>query len=123
MRLDLFSQQRLHEALEAGGYKVSHRTVRRWVEGDAIPDAAWTRAILDVMGITKEAAPPEWAERLEAKVDQLVIGAIVDPEHREVVRRLAARLGVLPKPSSEGFDDLPGTGAPGGAAPTALEPS
>lgn len=98
----------------------SRQTLKRW-RASGIPQDRIEDVVEAVQGLvadtTKEAAPPEWAERLEAKVDQLVIGAIADPVQRETVRRLAARLGVLPKPSVEGFDDLPDMGGQGASVP------
>lgn len=84
---------------------------------------------------TKEAAPPEWAERLEAKVDAIyarqtevadsasrhVIEALADPERLEWVERLAAMIRAeSATPSSEASDDPPGTGVPGGGGQGAL---
>ena len=121
VRYDLLHPKALRAALikhMGEDYPVpQERQVRRWISGDN-PWPGWARKAVDeIHGITKEAAPPDWAERLEAKVDQLVIGAIADPEQREVVRRLAARLGVLPRPSAEGFDDLPDTEDPDAVTP------
>ena len=80
---------------------------------------------------TKEAAPPEWAERLEQKVDAIyerqntvaatasrqVIEALADPERLAWVERLAAMIqGASPSTSSEGSDDPRDTEAPGGAS-------
>jgi hypothetical protein len=107
--------------ITARGYRVSGETLNRWVRDHSEVPAVVERIVFELFGLeaTKN-APPEWAERLEAKVDYLVIGGIADPEHREVVRRLAARLGVLPRPSGEGFDDPLGTEGQGGGGQGAL---
>ena len=121
VRLDLFSSNRLYAALEKAAYPdlPPPRTFRDWVRNSSGPPSLQIaiRELLDQPDTTKKADPPEWASRLEAKVDQLVIGAIADPEQRETVRRLAARLGVLPKPSAAGFDDLRDTEDRDAAAP------
>lgn len=113
-----------HGGPSAVGDKVgAHRTtIHRWMNGDA--DIENLGVLADKLGvriavtfgpeIQIEAAPP-WAERLEAKVDQLVIGAVVNPVHRLALRGLVSRLGVLPKPSAEGFGDLLDTEDPGTA--------
>ena len=69
MRLDVFSQKKLHEALTGKGYDVSLRTVRRWIEGEAAPNAAWQRAIAEVIGATEK--EPPWVGRLQEKVDSI----------------------------------------------------
>ena len=85
--MDLFSQQRLHAALDEAGYTVSHRTVRRWIEDENYkPDAAWERAIHEVVGITKD-APAE-------------AGALTRIE--SMVRLIAAERGI----PVDGMDDI-----------------
>jgi hypothetical protein len=101
------------------GYRVSVETLNRWHRDRREVPAVVERIVFELFGLeaTKN-APPEWAERLEAKVDQLVIGTVVDPVQRRALEGLVARLGVLPRPSSAGFDDLPDTEARGTEAPT-----
>ena len=55
----------------------SRQTLSRWRKVGIPPDRVEEvlEAVAEILpGTTKEAAPPEWAERLEAKVDRLLVG-------------------------------------------------
>ena len=74
MRYDLLHPKALRAALiESAGEDVvpTERQVRRWVTGDT-PMPGWARRAIDqLMGTTKEAAEPEWVQRLEARLIDL----------------------------------------------------
>lgn len=61
-------------ALTERGYTVSKMQVNRWAGGAEMPPIA-ARMILELFlhgpEMPKEAAPPEWAERLQATVDSI----------------------------------------------------
>jgi hypothetical protein len=71
--LTLVNGAALHKALREQGVGVSYRTVARWIGAtpSAKPPAELMPALEAVLGTTKEAAPPEWAERLQATVDAI----------------------------------------------------
>jgi hypothetical protein len=133
--LSIFEAKALADALTRSGHSVSERTAQRWKKGETQPKPQDVRAILALLGTTKEAAPPEWAERLQERVDSIyerqiqvgqdmagkVIEALAPLERLQAVEQLAEWLATLPPPSSEAPHDLPdmevrGTGAPGGRA-------
>lgn len=124
----------------------AHRiTVNRWTKGDiGIDKLALLAEKLDepitvrfAPDIEIEAAPPGWAERLEAKVDaiyerQMVVGtemagrvieALQSPGLAEWAQRIGERLAELPSQSSEASADQPEESAPGIAARREQEPS
>lgn len=115
--LRIFEAKALAEELTNAGHYVSERTAQRWKKGETEPKPQDVRAIvrlvLSLAENEEEAAQPEWAGRLEAKVDQLVIEGLDDPVLQTALRGLVSRLGVLPKPSAEGFGDLLGKGGRG----------
>jgi hypothetical protein len=60
--------------LSRRGFDVSGETLNRWVRDEREFPAVVERMVLDMYGIagtTKEAAPPEWAERLQERVDSI----------------------------------------------------
>ena len=91
MRYDLLHPKALRAALiEAAGEDVvpTERQVRRWVTGET-PIPGWARrAIQELMGTTKEAAPPAMEERL-ARIESMV-------------RLIAAERGI----PVDGMDDI-----------------
>jgi hypothetical protein len=133
--LSIFEAKALADALTRSGHSVSERTAQRWKKGETQPKPQDVRAILALLGTTKEAAPPEWAERLQERVDSIyerqiqvgqdmagkVIEALAPLERLQAVEQLAEWLATLPPPSDVAPLDLPdtevrGTGAPGGRA-------
>ena len=87
VRLDVFSQKKLHEALTGAGYDVSLRTVRRWIEGEATPNSAWERAIVQVIGAQQETPPqPEWLEGLAGDIARKVIAELTTSRENEMGR-------------------------------------
>jgi hypothetical protein len=123
--------------LSRRGFDVSGETLNRWVRDEREFPAVVERMVLDMYGIagtTKEAAPPEWAERLVVAVDSVLENqaTIISEQKRtaESVAPLDRLLNVeglrdwlegLPQPSDVDPLDLPdtgvrGTGAPGGRA-------
>jgi hypothetical protein len=133
--LSIFEAKALADALTRSGHSVSERTAQRWKKGETQPKPQDVRAILALLGTTKEAAPPEWAERLQERVDSIyerqiqvgqdmagkVIEALAPLERLQAVEQLAEWLATLPPPSDVDPHDLPdtevrGTGAPGGRA-------
>jgi hypothetical protein len=140
--LSIFEAKALADALTRSGHSVSERTAQRWKKGETQPKPQDVRAILALLGTKKEAAPPEWAERLQATVDSVyerqdvimerqgqvgqdmagkVIEALAPLERLQAVEQLAEWLATLPPPSDVAPLDLPdtevrGTGAPGGRA-------
>ena len=104
VRLDVFSQKKLHEALTGAGYDVSLRTVRRWIEGEATPNAVWQRAIVQVIGAQQEKPPePEWLEGLADGIARKVIAELTTSRADEMrlliddlEQRLAQRSEVPP---------------------------
>ena len=97
------------------------------------------REVQALMGLdtAKEPPEPEWVGRLEGRLIELrenqdrvakiaargVVTALADPVREQWATRIAERLADTPTQSDEASDDQPGTEAPGGASPTALEPS
>lgn len=65
------NRAKIAEALTNQGYEVHRVTVNRWARGREMPRIA-ERMILALFGhdpdTTKEAAPPQWAERLETRI-------------------------------------------------------
>jgi hypothetical protein len=133
--LSIFEAKALADALTRSGHSVSERTAQRWKKGETQPKPQDVRAILALLGTTKGAAPPEWAERLQERVDSIyerqiqvgqdmagkVIEALAPLERLQAVEQLAEWLATLPPPSDADPLDLPdtevrGTGAPGGRA-------
>jgi hypothetical protein len=97
--LRLANQSEVARALTTQGYQVSRMTVNRWARGAEIPEVA-ERMILELFGhtpeTTKEAAPPEWAERLADDAANEVVRQLVDlliPE--DEARRVATLAGRL----------------------------
>jgi hypothetical protein len=129
----------LHKALREQGVGVSYRTVARWIGAtpSAQPPAELMPVLEAVFGITKEAAPPDWAERLEAKVDSIlanqnvvgetyarqVIEALGSPDLLEWAQRIGERTAVPPSQSDEGSGGRSGGAAPGTRALRDQEPS
>jgi hypothetical protein len=99
------NRARVAEALTAQGYPVTRVTVNRWANGADMPEIA-ARMILELFGhtpeTTKEAAPPEWAERLFEKLDAMAADQrmIADKAVSEAVRAIA------PLPSMESADQM-----------------
>jgi hypothetical protein len=132
--LSIFEAKALADALTRSGHSVSERTAQRWKKGETQPKPQDVRAILALLGTTKEAAPPEWAERLVGAVDSILENQakIISEQRRtaESVAPLDRLLNVeglrdwlegMPQPSDADPLDLPdtgvrGTGAPGGRA-------
>jgi predicted GTPase len=126
-------------ALTERGYSVSKMQVNRWAGGAEMPTIA-ARMILELFlhgpDMPKEAAPPEWAERLEAKVDSIlanqnvvgetyarqVIEALGSPDLLEWAQRIGERTAVPPSQSDEGSGDRSGGAAPGTRALRDPEP-
>jgi hypothetical protein len=120
--------------LTRSGHSVSERTAQRWKKGETQPKPQDVRAILALLGTTKEAAPPEWAERLLAAMDSVLANQseIIAEQRRTAesvapldrllnVEGLRDLLEAMPPPSDVDPHDLPdmgvqGTGAPGGRA-------
>jgi hypothetical protein len=138
--LSVFEAKALALALTEHGHSVSERTVQRWKSGTTKPkpqDIRAIRALVGSLDIQKEAAPPDWAERLEAKVDSIlerqdvvgetyarqVIEALATPELMEWQQRIAKYLAALPSPSDEAPADSGGAPAPGAGVRRAPEPS
>jgi thioesterase domain-containing protein len=93
------NRAKVAEALTAQGYPVTRVTVNRWANGADMPEIA-ARMILELFGhtpeTTKEAAPPEWAERLADDAANEVVRQLVDlliPE--DEARRVATLAGQL----------------------------
>jgi hypothetical protein len=75
--LRIFEGKALAKALTDAGYQLSEATAQRWIRGATTPKPQDIRAIRELVGAmlpdtTKEAAPPEWAERLEVYLLALV---------------------------------------------------
>lgn len=87
---------------------VDRTTVHKWWSGDAFPRGRQLDAIARETGRrlafvtdTQRAAPPDWVERLERKLDILVARAGVDPvdaQDKEEARRLIAAALALGQP-------------------------
>ena len=84
MRFDLFSSNRLYDALVEAGYPekdLNRRTLRDWVRKDSPPEALRQFAAEHLMGTAKEPPEPVWVERLLAGVMALESDAeITDAE-------------------------------------------
>jgi hypothetical protein len=99
------NRAKVAEALTEQGYPVSRVTVSRWARGGEMPEIA-ARMILELFGhtpnTTKEAAPPEWAERLFEKVDAMATDqrTIAEEAVSSAVRAIA------PLPSMESADQM-----------------
>ena len=140
------NRAKVAEALTRGGYPVTRMTVNRWAAGAEMPAIA-ARMVIELFehtpGTTKEAAPPIWAERLQASIEAVyerqttiidrqgtvgqemagkVIEALASPAQHEWAERIAARLDAPPTQSSEASDDRPGTEAPGAGTPAGRVP-
>ena len=133
----IFRAEGLAKALTDAGHDVSERTVNRWKAGTSRPSKGQLEAIRRLIGINeKEAAPPLWAERLQASIEAVyerqstvgqemagkVIEALASPAQHEWAERIAARLDAPPTQSSEASDDRPGTEAPGAGTPAGRVP-
>jgi hypothetical protein len=142
--LAVFEAKALADALTRAGHSVSERTAQRWKKGETTPKPQDVRAILSLLGTTKEAAPPEWAERLVERVEAIyerqdtimerqrvvgqdmagrVIEALQSPDLAAWAQRIGERLAELPSQSDEASADQPGGSAPGIGARRDLEPS
>lgn len=64
MDLAIFEAKALAQALTDNGHSVSERTVQRWKKGETAPKPQDIRAIRELLGTMKEAAPPSLEERL-----------------------------------------------------------
>jgi hypothetical protein len=84
--LSIFEAKALADALTRSGHSVSERTAQRWKKGETQPKPQDVRAILALLGTTKEAAPPEWAERLQATVDSVY-------ERQDVIMERQGKVG------------------------------
>jgi hypothetical protein len=84
--LSIFEAKALADALTRSGHSVSERTAQRWKKGETHPKPQDVRAILALLGTTKEAAPPEWAERLQATVDSVY-------ERQDVIMERQGKVG------------------------------
>jgi hypothetical protein len=133
VRFDLFSSGRLLAALEDAGYPgvPPDRTLRSWIQNDSAPDAL-RLFVSEVLLERKEAAPPEWAERLQERLDQIaeaqeslaqaakreVIEALGPALHQEMGAELDALLGRdLRQPQQHGGEPVGGpTAGPGGGS-------
>ena len=84
VRFDLFSSGRLYKALEKAEYPdlPALRTLQDWIKNDSAPEGA-RRAVAELLGTTKEAPRPEWAEGLEARIAQEVVNLLASPEQVE----------------------------------------
>lgn len=86
VRYDLLHAKALRAALvEHMGpeYPVpKERQVRRWISGDS-PWPGWARkATDDILGTTKEAPRPVWAEGLDTKVELILWALRLTPEEQ-----------------------------------------
>ena len=101
----IFRAEGLAKALTDAGHDVSERTVNRWKAGTSRPSKGQLEAIRRLIGINeKEAAPPVWAERLQASIEavyerQMLVGqdmagrvieALASPEVQEMRDELDA---------------------------------
>jgi hypothetical protein len=120
VRFDLFSSGRLLAALKEAGYPdlPAPRTLSWWIHNDAPPEALRV-FVSEVVLQRKEAAPPEWAERLAAETARLVIEALAPGDLRQALDLLRERLATI-QPldgashlGDEG-DEAPGTAGPAG---------
>jgi hypothetical protein len=133
VRFDLFSSGRLLAALKEAEYPdlPAPRTLSWWIHNDAPPEAL-RLFVSEVLLERKEAAPPQWAERLIAMVDQIyqTQGQLADDAGRRVIEALApddlrqaaleadARLAAELERSRRRSDERAGgpTAAPGGGS-------
>jgi hypothetical protein len=133
VRFDLFSSGRLLAALKEAGYPdlPAPRTLSWWIHNDAPPEALRV-FVSEVVLQRKEAAPPEWAERLQERLDQIaeaqeslaqaakreVIEALGPALHQEMGAELDALLGRdLRQPQQHGGEPVGGpTAGPGGGS-------
>jgi hypothetical protein len=134
--LTLVNGAALHKALREQGVGVSYRTVARWIGAtpSAQPPADLVPVLEAVFGIQKEAEPPDWATRLEAKVDSIharqdtimerqaemadsasrqVIEVLGSPELLEWAQRIGERTAAPPSQSGEGSGGRSGGSVPG----------
>ena len=116
----------------------TRQTLKRWRDRGIPPDRIddVLEAVSEILPGTTEKEPP-WVGRLEGRLIELrenqdrvaqsaatdVVTALAGPVREQWAARIAETLADIPTQSDEAPDDQPGTGAPGGATPTALEPS
>lgn len=90
--------ERMRELLRYANYaKVAeelgvHRaTVARWAAGESVPSWAVRAVERLIVGERKETAPPDWAERLERKMDEIRANqdTIADQASRRIIEALA----------------------------------
>lgn len=129
------------EEVTRRGYRVSGETLNRWVrDGKEFP-AIVERIVFDLFTIGEpqtEAAPPDWAERLEAKVDAIhtrqdtimsgqravaseavaaLTKALTPLERLEDVEWIADAIRRARPPTDEAPPEIDASEAPGTAAP------
>jgi transcriptional regulator with XRE-family HTH domain len=95
--VELLRYARYVRVAEALG--VSRNVVSQWAKGRSVTPYRLQQVRELLTGQHKEAAPPDWAERLERKLDVLVATAGVDPvdvqDEAEAQRLIAAALARL----------------------------
>lgn len=117
--LTLVNGAALHKALREQGVGVSYRTVARWIGAtpSAKPPAELMPALEVVFGTTKEAAPPDWAERLADMAAEAAVTRLVPPDLLEQVPELFQRIEAFLQQVAEDAPEEPGPQGPAGSTP------